>query len=464
MPMANLKKPKLLVVDDNDVFRGALKLTLEQENYEVTVAANGRNAQEIVGLDDYAAVISDIRMTPVNGIELLHHIKRTKPVPVILMTGFSELMEAKQAADVGADGFLAKPFKSEDLMEVLNKLLPKADEKRKTEEPKPLDDEYSKISIDDFVTGREMKYDIFIRVSPDKYLKVAHQGEDISLDRIKAYKAKGLTHLYMKKTDFRAYLGFSLMLSSALKTNDSINKSKRINLMKHTGELIMSQLYSNEIKKEDFESARTIVETAVELLSESNDLCELLTALNSHTDFLYAHSLGVSLYATLIAKEMSWNSPANHYKISVGGLLHDIGKKEIQKDILEKQRVRLSAEEIKTLETHPTRGMEILSKISSMPSDILQIVSQHHESCTGTGYPGRRAKSKIHPFAKLIAVANEFCNLVIKNPDSPGIQVKEAMQRLGLLYQEHFDPVFVNALGRILRVEIEEDVKKKKVA
>jgi DNA-binding NtrC family response regulator len=103
---------RILVVDDDEIFRTALKSTLEAEGYQIAVAANGKIAQNLIGVETFDSVISDIRMPEVNGIELLHFAKRTRPeLPVILMTGFAELEETNEAFQLGANQFLSKPFK-----------------------------------------------------------------------------------------------------------------------------------------------------------------------------------------------------------------------------------------------------------------------------------------------------------------------------------------------------------------
>ena len=56
-----------------------------------------------------------------------------------------------------------------------------------------------------------------------------------------------------------------------------------------------------------------------------------------------------------------------------------------------------------------------------MPSDVIQMVQQHHENCAGTGYPMGFKRNRIHPLARLISLADEFCNLVLKNPNGDPI-------------------------------------------
>jgi HD-GYP domain-containing protein (c-di-GMP phosphodiesterase class II) len=100
-------------------------------------------------------------------------------------------------------------------------------------------------------------------------------------------------------------------------------------------------------------------------------------------------------------------------------------------------------------ELHPQRGVEILKEMSSIPSDVLVVIGQHHENCAGTGYPLRLRRGAIHPMAKLISVASEFCELVIKTPRGPGISPREALVKMESLSANLFDPQFFNALRNL---------------
>ncbi|MEW6055485.1 MAG: HD domain-containing phosphohydrolase [Bdellovibrionota bacterium] len=444
-------KKHVLVVDDDDVFRSALVLALSQEGFQVTQAAHGKLAKDVIGIQDVDAVISDINMPGVSGIELMHFCRKEKPnLPVILMTGFAELKETKEAYELGARGFLPKPFKKEELLSILHEwLYPKAEEEAEEENQ---DLNYCKLSIDDFISGREIKYDIYVRISEKKYLKVAHQGEDLPLDRIQAYKAKNIRYLYMLKDDFRKYMGFNLTLLPLVNAKSSIPKEKKRAFLKHTNEVIMEHLYLNGVDEEGFQSAKAIVESTTSLLTEPDDMMNLMGLLNSHADHLYAHGLGVSTYSVMIAKKVGWHSTANIYKIAMGGLLHDIGKKEIPREILDKQRKDMTAEEVQLYETHPQRGMDLLGAIPSVPSDVLQIALQHHENCLGLGFPMRLTKQHIHPMARLVSVANEFCTMVLKGPSSLNLSPPDAIQRMNTMQAGKFDQQFIVALMKIFKI------------
>ncbi len=445
-----MEKKRVLVVDDDEAMRIALRKLLVEEGYEVVDVDGAKSAQNLISLERFDLVISDIRMPEMNGIELLLFIKRTKPIPVILITGFSELTETQEAYTLGADEFIPKPFKREELLEAVN-LCCNAGSALAGQESQ--DDQYCKLSLDDFVSGKNMQCAIFLRLSETKYVKVAHEGENLPLDRIRMYKSKNVRFLYMLKKDFRKYVGFTLNLAKVVKVSN-VAKIKKLNFIKHTGEVILEQLYSNELDKEGFENAKNLIETTVSVISDDQDIFNLLNILNSHTDFLYAHSLGVSLYSLMIADVLRWTSPMNKFKIGVGGLLHDIGKKEIDRTILLKERKDYTPEDARLIESHPSRGRDILSEIKSIPSDVIEIALQHHEGCDGLGYPSGLKLKNIHPLARLICVANEFCGLALKNPHRDGMPPQEAILRMNSVRADMFDKDCFTALCKLFHVEL----------
>jgi response regulator RpfG family c-di-GMP phosphodiesterase len=445
-------QPKILLVDDEEAIQKILKSVLEKEGFEVLTANNGRTALNMVGLEDFVAVISDINMPGSDGVELLKGIRSTNSqLPVILMTGFTNIIEAKAAFEIGANGFLAKPFRRDELMSVLTQ----AREAKAPQEvviSEPLQD-FCRIGIDQFISGKTIKFEIFIRLSEGKYLKVAHTGEDIDLARIRAYKSKGVDFLYIRKHDFAEYVGFSLNLSRAVKNNQAISREKKIEIAKHTNAVILENVFVNGINRESFDHAKEITENTVSLLSESPESFDILASLRATGDTLYAHSLGVSLYSTILAKRVGWNMPTTIFKISLAGLFHDVGLKEIDRDVVEKKVTDLTVEEVKRLETHSAGSARILGSIPSISSEILQAVLQHHESGDGRGYPSRLTKNKIIPMARLISVADEFCDLALASPNSPGISAIEAVERLSLLRTNSLDTQFLNALKSVFGIE-----------
>ena len=101
----------ILVVDDDDAHRGMLRMMLKTWGYAVEEASDGDEAVAAVREKSFAAVLTDVRMGKVNGIEAMKQILSYNPsLPVILMTAYSSVETAVEALRIGAYDYLIKPL------------------------------------------------------------------------------------------------------------------------------------------------------------------------------------------------------------------------------------------------------------------------------------------------------------------------------------------------------------------
>lgn len=438
----------ILIVEDEDFFRDILINVLKKKNHEVHGCADGKQAQYILDVQAFDVVISDINMPGLTGIQLAEWMKTKHPsMPLILMTGFSEILETKQAYALGVKEFLNKPFQQDTLLQAIDKILNKTETAPEIEVDR--DAEFCKIRIEDFVSGKKIPFAIYIKLSKSKYIQIGEQGEDISSERIQSYKSKDVNYLYMRKEDFGNYVGYSINLAKVVTGSNKISKEKKLGFLKYTGEIIMENTYVNGVNEDTFRQAKDFMNNTMDVVVARDDAFNLLMMLNSHSDFLYAHSLGVSIYSVMIAKLAGWSSPKTVFTISIAALFHDIGKKEISMEILKKNRLELTQEEREIFETHPARGGEILSQVKGIPESVPIVAQQHHADVNGYGFPRGLQRSKIHPFAKLVNVANVFCDLALKSPSHEGMSGEEALKVMTQTKKEALDPQFVYLLQQI---------------
>src|SRR5256885_1073210 len=109
---------RVLVVDDDSAFRETLVASLDAEGFATTGATSAAEAlQRVVEHARFEAVLTDIRMHGMTGIDLCRQINDARPeVPIVIMTAFGDLEAAVAAIRAGAYDFLAKPFETEQLM------------------------------------------------------------------------------------------------------------------------------------------------------------------------------------------------------------------------------------------------------------------------------------------------------------------------------------------------------------
>lgn len=113
---------QLLLIDDEQIVLKRLKPALEKDGYEVDTCDDGERALELVDERRYDIVVTDVRMAGVDGIRVLEYVlSKKKDTKVILITGYATVEVAREALAKGAFDFIAKPFKPNDLREIIEK-------------------------------------------------------------------------------------------------------------------------------------------------------------------------------------------------------------------------------------------------------------------------------------------------------------------------------------------------------
>ncbi|MBP9595240.1 MAG: HD-GYP domain-containing protein [Fusobacteriaceae bacterium] len=123
-------------------------------------------------------------------------------------------------------------------------------------------------------------------------------------------------------------------------------------------------------------------------------------------DYLFNHSVNVAIIGNLIGKWLDLGK--EDIKIlTLGGLVHDIGKLKIDKKILDKPE-KLTEEEFEEVKKHPSYSHKILTEMGYNEEKLLRAVTLHHEREDGTGYPLGIKSKNIPIHSKIIAIADIF--------------------------------------------------------
>ena len=115
---------KILVVDDEKSMREFLEIMLEKDGYEVSCAESGVQALEVIGRQRFDLVITDIRMKPVDGLQVLKQCKAISPsTAVIIISAYASAETAVVAMKEGAYDYLPKPFKIDEMRTAITNAL-----------------------------------------------------------------------------------------------------------------------------------------------------------------------------------------------------------------------------------------------------------------------------------------------------------------------------------------------------
>lgn len=153
------------------------------------------------------------------------------------------------------------------------------------------------------------------------------------------------------------------------------------------------------------------------------------------------HSDRVSAYAVALAKALG-KSDDFVQRVRIAGLFHDVGKLGIPDNILQKPGP-LTDEEYDIIKTHPAKGKQIISSLSSF-DDILNIVEDHHERIDGKGYPNGLKGDRIPDEAKIINIADTFDAMTSKRTYRNSLTTEQALEELKRCRGTQFDPHMVD--------------------
>ena len=199
-------------------------------------------------------------------------------------------------------------------------------------------------------------------------------------------------------------------------------------------------------------SVSSIADKIIDCCHENNKIIGCLSYIQNADEYTFRHSMNVAFYSMLIAKWLHLSD--RKVKIAVkSGLLHDVGKIKIPKEILNKKG-KLTKEEFEIIKKHTILGYEIVKDLEEIESDIKLAVLLHHERVDGSGYPYHYNSDRVNLYARIVAVADVFdamtSDRVYRGKSTP-FDVFEMFQSVGVgIFDAQILNMFVSKLSTYL--------------
>lgn len=169
-----------------------------------------------------------------------------------------------------------------------------------------------------------------------------------------------------------------------------------------------------------------------------------LTDIRMHDTYTFAHSVNVSILSALLGV-MSGFSQQDLQMLTLGAMLHDLGKIDVPANLLNKAG-RLSDEEFAIIKQHPANGALRLMEMKDdlpWPSILASICAEHHEHIDGNGYPRGLGEKEIHRFAKIVAIADVYDALTSERPYKRAYTPNVAYNIMVNVTHGQFDPTLL---------------------
>jgi len=192
-----------------------------------------------------------------------------------------------------------------------------------------------------------------------------------------------------------------------------------------------------------------IVDDMVESIVRNPDALMWVARLREQDIGAYGHGLQVSVYLTAFGRHLGF--PKTHLAILAQvGLLLDIGKIRLPKDLLQKQG-RLAPEEFEAVKAHVQHGLDVLGSTPNFHPEVIEGIAQHHERMNGSGYPKALMGEEIGVIGRMAGIVDCFSALTNHRPYAAAVSSYEALRSItnwgGDFFHEPLVQQFVSSVG-----------------
>ena len=156
------ERKRILIVDDEPRMRHFVRMNLELEGFQVSEASDGLEALRKVREEMPDLVVLDVEMPRLDGLETLAEIRRTSPVPVIMLTVRADEGDRILGLDLGADDYVTKPFSARELVSRINAVL------RRVQLSSPPEQTRNRVQIDERLTVDFDRREVLVNDEPIK--------------------------------------------------------------------------------------------------------------------------------------------------------------------------------------------------------------------------------------------------------------------------------------------------------
>lgn len=274
------------------------------------------------------------------------------------------------------------------------------------------------VPIQEFAVGLSTPVDIYVKLSDEKYVLIIKAGEQATKERVHEYQNKKLYYLYILESDYPSFSKHTITIAGIALKGDYAKKQKT-KFVSQAATTLFNEFEHMGLSPINFRQAQEVTKSSLTLVESHKDILDLLESLQGCSDEVIRHAMGVSILSVLIGAAMGWQNAATMEKLSVGGMLIDIGLKVLPPELVKTPLAKMTMEELSLYETHPYRGMDMATQLGIIPDDVVSIIYEHEENAIAQGYPRRIRGVKMHPLSRVVSLANSFMRLVIPSVNTP---------------------------------------------
>ncbi len=231
------------------------------------------------------------------------------------------------------------------------------------------------------------------------------KGQPLTLQYIQRLKKIGIPAISVTSTN----PNFKLMPPS-----DIVQETTRANAIQRVFDAFQDVENSGQLNVDTMQAVSDNI--LLDVIQRRENLVQL-TDIRLHDTYTFAHSVNVAILSAMLGLLCHYTKQ-DLALLTLGALLHDLGKIKVSSKILNKTS-RLNNEEFSIIQNHPMEGARRIRQMGAIlpsPSLLASIAAQHHEHIDGKGYPQHLTGDQIHRFSKIVAIADVYDALTSQRP------------------------------------------------
>lgn len=306
------------------------------------------------------------------------------------------------------------------------------------------------LAMSHFLAGHANVVDVYVQLGKNRFVLLYKRGDSPEKSRLEHYQ-RNAGQLWITKNELPLLINKNIRMAEIAFKAKGISRTDKTKLFLNMADTVFKEISFIEFNEICFQRAKKIITMTLEIVQNSEDLDNVLEQLRSFDSSLFKRSIMITGVATLIGAALNWNNKANMESLALAALLQDVGLMELPQELILKPFVEMTEQERELYDLHPLMSEEILSKIPDINTDVLKIVSQHHELPSGKGFPRGTKKLNIHPLAELVILAGIFSDLILFEKNGQSIMSKKiAVDYIKKSFHEPFNLKTLRALQRVI--------------
>ncbi len=212
--------------------------------------------------------------------------------------------------------------------------------------------------------------------------------------------------VWVREQDFNDVRNYAEHMLIEPSTAPGLQPEQRMESIRRSAMLVVEDLFENP-SQENITRSVKVVGSFVHILMKEPKAYLFLAKLSSHDPYTLQHSVGTAVHSIILGKKLGMTDEKELQELGLGGLLHDVGKVKVKKEIINKNGP-LDELEWEEMRQHSLEGYEIVKDKTNISDLSKRAILEHHENPDGSGYPHNLKRADIHPYSRIVCICDVF--------------------------------------------------------